>query len=459
MAKIKKYDDELKLASEGVKTATDNLNNMSYDNFKQGSMYQGLQKSYAQQGQQAMKDTLGQVAARTGGMASSYATSAANQSYNNYMQQLEDLARSMYNDEYSKARDKVSLAQGEYDRLYGEKRDAIADQRYDDEWTYQKDRDELTDQRYLTDKEEERVKNAAYYGNAPDYATYKANGGTLSERDYNSLVAIGEGMSADAHYEQNLTNKATKDSELKGIFGAEGFLWGDWDGDGKVGTDDSDGEVDAEGNEITFEDLYGGSSYGEDYWKGIYNDAQEKYNSKTLSENADDIEARIANGESLEAIAKQYGITDDEGWKELTGMTKAQWQKISSDNEVDGYTYKNNTEGISAIVNKLIGSHDWKLSEKDKNNFDYIFGDGAYDKIQKLMSEDRYFERLTDKSTREEVTSEVIRWAEQFPLGFPEDQIWDILEEAHPEYFKIIFSDIPQSPTPPKSITPNFQLR
>jgi hypothetical protein len=257
MAKIKKIDDELKLASQGVKTATDNFNNMSYDNFKQGSMYQGLQKSYSQQGQQAMKDTLGQVAARTGGMASSYANTASQQAYNNYMQQLEDVARAMYNDEYSKARDKVSLAQNEYDRLYGEKRDAISDQRYEDEQAYLKGRDELSDQRYNTEREEARVANDAYYGNALDYKTYQANGGTLSEQAYNSIVAAAKGKYTDDHWEQDLAAKAARDTELMGRLGAEDFLWGDWNGDGIVG--------DEEGK--TFEDLYGGSSYGEDYWK------------------------------------------------------------------------------------------------------------------------------------------------------------------------------------------------
>lgn len=112
------YDVDLEEAMKKVSGATGDLDKMNYDAFKQGSVYNGLKKSYEQQGQQAMKDTIGQVAARTGGMASSYATTAAQQSYNKHMQQLEDIAREMFNDEYSKARDKVTLAQGEYDRAH-----------------------------------------------------------------------------------------------------------------------------------------------------------------------------------------------------------------------------------------------------------------------------------------------------------------------------------------------------
>jgi hypothetical protein len=336
MAKIKKIDDELKLAEQGVKTATDNFNNMSYDNFKQGSMYQGLQKSYSQQGQRAMKDTLGQVAARTGGMASSYANTASQQAYNNYMQQLEDVARAMYNDEYSKARDKVSLAQNEYDRLYGEKRDELSDQRYEDEQAYLRGRDALSDQRYNTEREEARVANDAYYGNALDYATYKANGGTLSEQAYNSIVAAAKGKYTDDHYEQNLTAKATRDAELKGIFGAEGFTWGDWDGDGVV-----EGIREAK----TFEDLYGGSSYGEDYWKAYAAEAAQGYKETNQKNAATHIQEYLNAGltlkDAIESLGYVYangrifasnddGTVSEVSLEDVTGHTLEYWESLTT---------------------------------------------------------------------------------------------------------------------------------
>lgn len=58
-----------------------------YDPEKDES-YQQYKTDYTRMGEQAMDDTIGKVSARTGGLASSYATSAANQTYNNYMQQL-----------------------------------------------------------------------------------------------------------------------------------------------------------------------------------------------------------------------------------------------------------------------------------------------------------------------------------------------------------------------------------
>ena len=198
-------------ANQGVTAAKGALDNMSYDSFKQGSVYGGLKRDYEQQGQMAMKDTIGQVAARTGGMASSYATSAANQSYNNYMRQLEDVARSMYNDEYSRARDKVDLAQREYDTAYGEYRDSyndawdrydadmqayrygIEDKRYDTEWKHQLDREGIEDKRYDTEWKHqlkaEEMETGKLFNSLVNSAVF-----SLSEEDIASFdVAYGNG--------------------------------------------------------------------------------------------------------------------------------------------------------------------------------------------------------------------------------------------------------------------------
>ncbi len=147
--------------------------------------YQQYKEQYTRQGKLAMEDTLGQVSARTGGLASSYAGSAAQQSYNQYMSALSDkipelrqLAYEMYRAEgddmradlnlllnmeqmdYGRYQDKLgqyntdrSFAYGawsdqkerEYranETAYQRGRDALADQRYDDETAYARDQDQ-----------------------------------------------------------------------------------------------------------------------------------------------------------------------------------------------------------------------------------------------------------------------------------------------------------------------------
>lgn len=153
--------------------------------------WQQYRESYTRGGQRAMQDTLGQMAARTGGLASSYAGNAAQQSYDGYMSAMADkipelrqLAYSMYQDEGDALRGNLNmltaLEQGDYakfaDRLgqyntdrnfdYGVYRDSIGDQRYAQEWNYQAGRDQA----------EEQLARAQLLASIGDFSGYKALG-------------------------------------------------------------------------------------------------------------------------------------------------------------------------------------------------------------------------------------------------------------------------------------------
>lgn len=71
-------------------------------------MYQQYADMYTRNGQDAMQSTLAELAARTGGVASSYAASAGNQAYNTYMQQLADRIPELRNQAYNEWRDNLN---------------------------------------------------------------------------------------------------------------------------------------------------------------------------------------------------------------------------------------------------------------------------------------------------------------------------------------------------------------
>ena len=73
----------------------------SYDK-ESDPVYQAYRDQYTRGAQQAMEDTLGQVSARTGGLASSYATQAAQAGYNQQMQALGDVIPTLYQDAYNR---------------------------------------------------------------------------------------------------------------------------------------------------------------------------------------------------------------------------------------------------------------------------------------------------------------------------------------------------------------------
>lgn len=130
---------------------------MSYDDFTQGDDYASLAKRYSEQGQKAMNATLAEIASRTGGMASSYATTAAGQTYNDYMTRLEDAARAMYEGERADAAEDLSVLRSMRDTEDSRKKDLYAlayeslqdqkaDARYDREWEYKVGQDAKADE-------------------------------------------------------------------------------------------------------------------------------------------------------------------------------------------------------------------------------------------------------------------------------------------------------------------------
>lgn len=88
---------------------------MNYDDWSKGDSYDSLKKKYQESGRVAMDDTLGKAAARTGGLASSYATTAANQVYSDYMSAFGDAARSQYESEKAEKLNELN----ELESIYG----------------------------------------------------------------------------------------------------------------------------------------------------------------------------------------------------------------------------------------------------------------------------------------------------------------------------------------------------
>lgn len=144
-----------------------NRDPFSYDK-EQDPLYQQYKDTYTRAGQRGMQDTLAQVSARTGGLASSYAESAAQQTYNNYMAQLADkvpelyqLAYSMYMDDLTQDRNDLSMLMGLDDTAYGRwsddrnfgynaYRDQVADRQWQQQFDYQKAQDALAQQNWQT---------------------------------------------------------------------------------------------------------------------------------------------------------------------------------------------------------------------------------------------------------------------------------------------------------------------
>lgn len=107
-------------------------------------LYQQYKEQYIQGGQNAMKDTMAQAAALTGGYGSSYAQTAGQQQYQSYLNELNNMvptlanqAYSRYQDEGNVMRDNYGMVEGRYADAYSKYRDSMSD--------YLTERDYLTD--------------------------------------------------------------------------------------------------------------------------------------------------------------------------------------------------------------------------------------------------------------------------------------------------------------------------
>lgn len=169
-------------------------------NYLEDPNYIALKGMYTREGDRAMQDTLGSVAARTGGMASSYAASAASQANNYFMSQLSDkipelqqIAYDAYMAGIDSKRDDLSMLMGldsmAYDRWsadrnfsYGVWRDQVNDQRYEDETAYNREQDEWEKNNYASEQEYARaLEKAQNLAAAGDFSGYKALGYTDAE--------------------------------------------------------------------------------------------------------------------------------------------------------------------------------------------------------------------------------------------------------------------------------------
>lgn len=97
-------------------------------------LYNQYKDQYTQLGQQAMMDTMGQAAAMTGGYGNSYAQTAGQQAYQQYLTQLNNIVPDLYQmayDRYNQAgadlQSKLALTQSLEDAAYGRYRDTVSD--------------------------------------------------------------------------------------------------------------------------------------------------------------------------------------------------------------------------------------------------------------------------------------------------------------------------------------------
>lgn len=130
-----------------------------YD-LNQDALYQQYKEQYQRLGRTAMQDTMGQAASLTGGYGSTYAEQVGQQTYNAYLQSLNDIVPELYDRAYGRYQDegqdlynRYGLVSDRENMDYSKYRDTVSDyyndladarSSYDSEWN--KDYTQWSDQ-------------------------------------------------------------------------------------------------------------------------------------------------------------------------------------------------------------------------------------------------------------------------------------------------------------------------
>ena len=203
----------------------------SYD-AESDPLYQQYRDSYTRGGQQAMRDALGQLSARTGGLASSYAGSAAQQTYDGYMSALSDkipelrqLAYQMYQDEGEKQRLNVEMIAALEREDYNKYQDLLSQYNTDRSLAYQQYTDQLaqynTDRNFSYNQQQDQL-DRQERDRAFDWQVYN---GLLDRLQYADETTWNRGVYQDeTDYKRDLDRAALLASS--GDFSGYGELWG-----------------------------------------------------------------------------------------------------------------------------------------------------------------------------------------------------------------------------------------
>lgn len=179
-----------------------NREKFSYD-LNGDALYQQYKDQYTTQGKLAMMDTMGQAAAATGGYGNSYAQSVGQQTYQGYLQQLNDKVPELYQlalDQYNREGDDLYNQYGLYSDMeskdYSKYRDTVSD--------YNTERDYLTSTYYTESDRDYSRYNDAYnkaYGQYRDSVADWQNELNRADSEYWNQKQFGYGQYAD---EKNL---------------------------------------------------------------------------------------------------------------------------------------------------------------------------------------------------------------------------------------------------------------
>lgn len=201
-----------------------------YD-LNQDALYQQYKEQYQRLGRTAMQDTMGQAASLTGGYGSTYAEQVGQQTYNAYLQSLNDIVPELYDRAYGRYQDEGQDLYNRYGLVsdresmdYSKYRDTVSDyyndladarSSYDSEWN--KDYTQWSDQ--LSYWQQKAAQEQAYWQSQQRAAGGSGGSGGGGSGGQKSYTSDYYKMSKTGHNSYRFSDVGTlyTDAQLKGF--------------------------------------------------------------------------------------------------------------------------------------------------------------------------------------------------------------------------------------------------
>lgn len=316
------------------------------------ALYQQYKDQFVNQGQLAMQDAMGQAAAMTGGYGNSYAQSVGQQTYQGYLQQLNDkipelykLALDKYNMDRQDLKDQYGLLKDDKVFEYGLHRDAVDDYNteraylYDQAWRLS---DDAWD-KYKTGQEQKFNEYSTKYGIIKD---------ALDRADTNYWSGYGQDYKAAQDKIANDLALQQLELQKKNLSSGSGGSGGNSGGGSSGGSTNTSG-YDTHG--YTTEEIKAIQKAAGIKQDGIWGPNTEKaYQSgirPTSTGDGDDFDGSKGNtyGQSDYSHAVDYAVSQGVSEAAAAGMmTKREWLRRGKPNG----TYEDYVDAIVAKYTK-----------------------------------------------------------------------------------------------------------
>jgi len=257
-------------------------------------LYQSYKDQYIQGGKMAMRDTMGQAAALTGGYGNTYGQQVGQQAYDAYLQNLGEVVPQLYNMAYQQYQDQGDALMKQYgmlgdlrDQEYGRYRDALGD--WEGERAY-------AAQLEAEDYKRRTAAEATAYNRQQDayanlYAAIKASGYVPSDYELQAAGmsrAAADALAAEYQRGANLDERSMALKEWSTYNSGVGSGGGSSGGSGGGGGGRSSGG----GGVNPYADQYSGDIWTEsqqqykDYgYQNTVNDLRDMYRSGAITQN------------------------------------------------------------------------------------------------------------------------------------------------------------------------------